>query len=85
MVNEQMQFFCVDSVAMRTRWRLMTVWPARSAFYHDHRHQQSEAPRDLGDPPDREDAEFAHTYKYTVSQPYIYPKNDLRTPATSCA
>ena len=50
---------CAASAATRTRWRCMTGAGRRAVGLLSRlaRHQQPAAPRDLGDPPDRQDAD----------------------------
>jgi citrate synthase len=68
------------SAATRTRWRSWCgVVGAMAAFYHDS--------TDINDPQQREIASIrmiakiptlaAMAYKYSVGQPFVYPKNDL--------
>ena len=80
MVNEQMQFFLRgfrrDAHPMAV---MMGLVGALSAFYHDS--------TDINNPEHREISAIrliakmptlvAMAYKYTVGQPYMYPKNDL--------
>jgi citrate synthase len=80
MVHEQMQFFFRgfrrDSHPMAV---MVGVVGALSAFYHDS--------LDIDDPHQREIAAYrliakvptiaAMTYKYSVGQPFMYPRNDL--------
>src|SRR6195952_613249 len=80
MVNEQMQFFLRGFRRDAHPMAIMTgLVGAMSAFYHDS--------TDIHNPEHREIAAIrliakmptlvAMAYKYTVGQPYIYPKNDL--------
>ena len=80
MVNEQMQFFLRGFRRDAHPMAVMTgLVGALSAFYHDS--------TDINNPKHREIAAIrliakmptlvAMTYKYTVGQPYMYPKNDL--------
>ena len=80
MVNEQMQFFLRGFRRDAHPMAVMTgLVGALSAFYHDS--------TDINNPQHREIAAIrliakmptlvAMAYKYTVGQPYIYPKNDL--------
>jgi citrate synthase len=80
MVNEQMQFFLRGFRRDAHPMAVMTgLVGALSAFYHDS--------TDVHNPEHREIAAIrliakmptlvAMAYKYTVGQPYIYPKNDL--------
>ena len=80
MVNEQMQFFLRGFRRDAHPMAIMTgLVGALSAFYHDS--------TDINNPQHREIAAIrliakmptlvAMAYKYTVGQPYMYPKNDL--------
>ncbi|MGJ7493991.1 citrate synthase [Variovorax sp. RT4R15] len=80
MVNEQMQFFLRGFRRDAHPMAVMTgLVGALSAFYHDS--------TDINNPKHREIAAIrliakmptlvAMTYKYTVGQPYMYPRNDL--------
>ncbi|WP_341916580.1 citrate synthase [Polaromonas sp. YR568] len=80
MVNEQMQFFLRGFRRDAHPMAIMTgLVGALSAFYHDS--------TDITNPEHREIAAIrliakmptlvAMAYKYTVGQPYMYPKNDL--------
>ncbi len=80
MVHEQMQFFLRGFRRDAHPMAIMTgLVGALSAFYHDS--------TDITNPKHREIAAIrliakmptlvAMTYKYTVGQPYMYPKNDL--------
>jgi citrate synthase len=80
MVNEQMQFFLRGFRRDAHPMAVLTgLVGAMSAFYHDS--------TDINNPEHREIAAIrliakmptlvAMAYKYTVGQPYIYPKNDL--------
>ena len=80
MVNEQMQFFLRGFRRDAHPMAIMTgLVGALSAFYHDS--------TDINNPEHREIAAIrliakmptlvAMAYKYTVGQPYMYPKNDL--------
>ena len=80
MVNEQMQFFLRGFRRDAHPMAVLTgLVGALSAFYHDS--------TDINNPEHREIAAIrliakmptlvAMAYKYTVGQPYIYPKNDL--------
>ena len=80
MVNEQMQFFLRGFRRDAHPMAVMTgLVGAMSAFYHDS--------TDINNPEHREIAAIrliakmptlvAMAYKYTIGQPYIYPKNDL--------
>ena len=89
MVNEQMQFFLRGFRRDAHPMAILTgLVGALSAFYHDsHRHQQPGAPRDLGDPPDRQDADAGR--RWPTSTPSAsrtsIRRTTSRTPATSCA
>jgi citrate synthase len=87
MVNEQMQFFLRGFRRDAHPMAIMTgLVGALSAFYHDS--------TDINNPEHREIAAIrliakmptlvAMAYKYTIGQPYMYPKNDLSYAATSC-
>jgi citrate synthase len=80
MVNEQMQFFLRGFRRDAHPMAIMTgLVGALSAFYHDS--------TDINNPEHREIAAIrliakmptlvAMAYKYTVGQPYMYPKNEL--------
>ncbi len=80
MVNEQMQFFLRGFRRDAHPMAIMTgLVGALSAFYHDS--------TDINNPEHREIAAIrliakmptlvAMAYKYTVGQPYMYPRNDL--------
>ena len=80
MVNEQMQFFLRGFRRDAHPMAIMTgLVGALSAFYHDS--------TDINNPEHREISAIrliakmptlvAMAYKYTVGQPYMYPKNDL--------
>ncbi len=80
MVNEQMQFFLRGFRRDAHPMAVMTgLVGALSAFYHDS--------TDINNPEHREIAAIrliakmptlvAMAYKYTIGQPYIYPKNSL--------
>ena len=80
MVNEQMQFFLRGFRRDAHPMAIMTgLVGALSAFYHDS--------TDINNPKHREIAAIrliakmptlvAMAYKYTIGQPYMYPKNDL--------
>jgi citrate synthase len=80
MVNEQMQFFLRGFRRDAHPMAVMTgLVGALSAFYHDS--------TDITNPEHREVAAVrliakmptlvAMAYKYTIGQPYIYPRNDL--------
>ena len=80
MVNEQMQFFLRGFRRDAHPMAVMTgLVGALSAFYHDS--------TDINNPEHREISAIrliakmptlvAMAYKYSVGQPYIYPKNDL--------
>src|SRR3954471_18292614 len=80
MVNEQMQFFLRGFRRDAHPMAIMTgLVGALSAFYHDS--------TDINNPEHREISAIrliakmptlvAMAYKYTVGQPYIYPKNNL--------
>ena len=80
MVNEQMQFFLRGFRRDAHPMAVMTgLVGALSAFYHDS--------TDINNPEHREISAIrliakmptlvAMAYKYTVGQPYMYPKNDL--------
>jgi citrate synthase len=80
MVNEQMQFFLRGFRRDAHPMAIMTgLVGALSAFYHDS--------TDINNPEHRDIAAIrliakmptlvAMAYKYTVGQPYMYPKNDL--------
>jgi succinate dehydrogenase flavin-adding protein (antitoxin of CptAB toxin-antitoxin module) len=88
MVHEQLarlyQGFRRDSHPMAV---MVGVVGALSAFYHDS--------LDISNPEHREISAFrliaklptivAMAYKYSMGQPFMYPKNTCRTPGTSCA
>ncbi|HEY1103449.1 MAG TPA: citrate synthase [Burkholderiaceae bacterium] len=80
MVNEQMQFFLRGFRRDAHPMAIMTgLVGALSAFYHDS--------TDINNPKHREIAAIrliakmptlvAMAYKYTIGQPYMYPKNEL--------
>ncbi len=80
MVNEQMQFFLRGFRRDAHPMAVMTgLVSAMSAFYHDS--------TDINNPEHREIAAIrliakmptlvAMAYKYSIGQPFIYPKNDL--------
>jgi citrate synthase len=80
MVNEQMQFFLRGFRRDAHPMAVMTgLVSALSAFYHDS--------TDINNPEHREIAAIrliakmptlvSMAYKYTIGQPFIYPKNDL--------
>ena len=80
MVNEQMQFFLRGFRRDAHPMAIMTgLVGALSAFYHDS--------TDINNPEHREIAAIrliakmptlvAMAYKYTIGQPYMYPKNEL--------
>ena len=80
MVNEQMQFFLRGFRRDAHPMAVMTgLVGALSSFYHDS--------TDINNPEHREISAIrliakmptlvAMAYKYTIGQPYIYPKNDL--------
>jgi citrate synthase len=80
MVNEQMQFFLRGFRRDAHPMAVMTgLVGALSAFYHDS--------TDINNPEHREISAIrliakmptlvAMAYKYTIGQPYMYPKNDL--------
>ncbi|MDM0043591.1 citrate synthase [Variovorax dokdonensis] len=80
MVNEQMQFFLRGFRRDAHPMAIMTgLVGALSAFYHDS--------TDINNPKHREIAAVrliakmptlvAMAYKYTIGQPYMYPRNDL--------
>jgi len=80
MVNEQMQFFLRGFRRDAHPMAIMTgLVGALSAFYHDSTdinnplHREISAIRLIAKMPTL----VAMAYKYTVGQPYIYPKNDL--------
>src|SRR2546421_6068189 len=80
MVNEQMQFFLRGFRRDAHPMAVMTgLVGALSAFYHDStdihnaEHRDISAIRLIAKMPTL----VAMAYKYTVGQPYIYPKNDL--------
>src|ERR1700712_523024 len=80
MVNEQMQFFLRGFRRDAHPMAIMTgLVGALSAFYHDstdinnQEHREISAIRLIAKMPTL----VAMAYKYTVGQPYIYPKNDL--------
>ena len=80
MVNEQMQFFLRGFRRDAHPMAIMTgLVGALSAFYHDStdihnaQHRDISAIRLIAKMPTL----VAMAYKYTVGQPYIYPKNDL--------
>ncbi|GBU15000.1 citrate synthase [Polaromonas sp.] len=80
MVNEQMQFFLRGFRRDAHPMAIMTgLVGALSAFYHDStditnpEHRDISAIRLIAKMPTL----VAMTYKYTMGQPYMYPKNDL--------
>ncbi len=80
MVNEQMQFFLRGFRRDAHPMAIMTgLVGGMSAFYHDStditnpRHREISAIRLIAKMPTL----VAMAYKYTIGQPYIYPKNDL--------
>ena len=80
MVNEQMQFFLRGFRRDAHPMAIMTgLVGALSAFYHDStdinnpQHRDISAIRLIAKMPTL----VAMAYKYTVGQPYMYPKNDL--------
>ena len=80
MVNEQMQFFLRGFRRDAHPMAIMTgLVGALSAFYHDStdinnpRHREISAIRLIAKMPTL----VAMAYKYTVGQPYIYPRNNL--------
>ncbi len=80
MVNEQMQFFLRGFRRDAHPMAIMTgLVGALSAFYHDStdinnpEHRNISAIRLIAKMPTL----VAMAYKYTVGQPYMYPKNDL--------
>jgi citrate synthase len=80
MVNEQMQFFLRGFRRDAHPMAIMTgLVGALSAFYHDSTdvhnaaHREIAAIRLIAKMPTL----VAMAYKYTIGQPYIYPKNDL--------
>jgi citrate synthase len=80
MVNEQMQFFLRGFRRDAHPMAIMTgLVGALSAFYHDStdihnpEHREISAIRLIAKMPTL----VAMAYKYTIGQPYIYPKNDL--------
>ena len=80
MVNEQMQFFLRGFRRDAHPMAVMTgLVGGLSAFYHDStdihnpEHRAISAIRLIAKMPTL----VALAYKYTVGQPYIYPKNDL--------
>lgn len=80
MVNEQMQFFLRGFRRDAHPMAIMTgLVGALSAFYHDStdinnpEHRDVSAIRLIAKMPTL----VAMAYKYTVGQPYMYPKNDL--------
>src|ERR1700704_4952741 len=80
MVNEQMQFFLRGFRRDAHPMAIMTgLVGALSAFYHDSTdinnplHREISAIRLIAKMPTL----VAMAYKYTIGQPYIYPKNDL--------
>ena len=80
MVNEQMQFFLRGFRRDAHPMAIMTgLVGALSAFYHDSTNIHNPLHRDIS--AIRLIAKMptlvAMTYKYSVGQPYIYPKNDL--------
>ena len=87
MVHEQMQFFLRGFRRDAHPMAVLTgLVGAMAAFYHDG--------LDYSDARVREIAQIrliakmptlvAMSYKYSVGQPFIYPKNDLLTQLTSC-
>ena len=81
MVHEQMTRFYTgfrrDAHPMAV---MVGVVGALSAFYHDSiRHQGSGAARCGERAHDRQDADHRrHGYKYSVGQPFVYPRNELK-------
>jgi citrate synthase len=87
MVHEQMQFFFRgfrrDAHPMSV---LVGTVGALSSFYHDS--------LDINDPHHREVSAIrliakmptlvAMAYKYSIGQPFVYPRNDLSYTRTSC-
>ena len=80
MVNEQMQFFLRGFRRDAHPMAIMTgLVGALSAFYHDStdinnpEHRESSAIRLIAKMPTL----VAMAYKYSVGQPFMYPKNDL--------
>jgi citrate synthase len=80
MVNEQMQFFLRGFRRDAHPMAIMTgLVGALSAFYHDStdinnpQHREISAIRLIAKMPTL----VAMTYKYSIGQPYVYPKNDL--------
>ena len=80
MVNEQMQFFLRGFRRDAHPMAIMTgLVGALSAFYHDStditnpQHREISAIRLIAKMPTL----VAMAYKYTVGQPYVYPKNEL--------
>ena len=79
MLHEQLANSTGISAAMLTRWRHVLRGRALSAFYHDS--------TDIADPEHRKISSHrllakmptiaAMAYKYSVGQPFLYPKNDL--------
>ena len=80
MVNEQMQFFLRGFRRDAHPMAIMTgLVGGMSAFYHDStditnpEHREIAASRLIGKMPTL----VAMAYKYSIGQPFIYPKNDL--------
>ncbi|WP_418320047.1 citrate synthase [Piscinibacter sakaiensis] len=80
MVNEQMQFFLRGFRRDAHPMAIMTgLVGGMSAFYHDStdvhnpKHREISAIRLIAKMPTL----VSMAYKYTIGQPYIYPKNDL--------
>ena len=79
MVHEQIKPSSMASVATLIPWRSCAAVGTLSAFYHDS--------TDVSDPYHREVAAFrliakmptiaAMSYKFSIGQPFMYPRNDL--------
>ena len=89
MVNEQMQFFLRGFRRDAHPMAILTgLVGALSAFYHDSTDiNNPRAPRDLGDPPDRQDADAGRRWPTSTrsASPTSIRRTTSRTPATSCA
>jgi len=88
MVNEQMQFFMRGFRRDAHPMAVLTgMVGALSAFYpdsinvHDARQRDISAHRLIAKMPTL----VAMAYKYSVGQPYMYPRTTCRTPVISCA
>ncbi len=89
MVNEQMQFFLRGFRRDAHPMAIMTgLVGALSAFYHDSTDiNNPEAPRDLRDPPDRQDAHAGGHGLQVQRRPALHlpEERPVSTRATSCA